>query len=279
MNTELSVHHRIFLRNCSCLTALVIQLCDHASTFQFESKYIWKRSLTPVKFVYLFCRYFGLICQIINVTLLFTKLYEAPVNPLICRHWFTFLISSIAVPGTMIHAIAMLRVYALHQKDFRVGILLTILLATTSGLCMHAWWLSYPHIRYDSICSLEYLPSSMLRLWVIAEESIILALIIIKKNVATRYANIVGRVVRDGGGFFVFMVVTALSLILPSAKAIHASLTTFALIWFLTIVSIMTCRLIKGFFQMDVEVPTDLSSESSRDVEFTSFIDIEEDAI
>ncbi|KAF8997481.1 hypothetical protein BDQ17DRAFT_1411394, partial [Cyathus striatus] len=238
----LNLQPSVFLRNSSCLAALVVQILDHVSTFQFECECIWRWSLTTVKFFYICSRYLGLIIQIVNVALLFTKLYDAPINPSLCRYWFTFLISSVVVLGTFLHVIVMLRVYALYRKDFKVGTLLATLLVGVNGLCVHAWWLCYPHTRYDAVCSLEDIPSSLLRfgICVIAEELIVLILTLAK--IATQYVHIVGRVVRDGGGVFVFMVATAIPLILPSLKAVRSTFATFSLVWTLTIVPIVTCR-------------------------------------
>ncbi|KAF8983951.1 hypothetical protein BDQ17DRAFT_751029 [Cyathus striatus] len=154
----------VFLRNCSCLAALVVLLYDHVITFRFEYKYIWKRPQSPVKSMYLFCRYFGLICQTVNAVLVFSKLQKAPVDAMLCRSWFTFLIASCSVLGTIFHIIVALRVYALHLKDHKIGILLAILLAVILGLRIHTWLLCYRHSTYGDICSVEYVPSSLLYL-------------------------------------------------------------------------------------------------------------------
>ncbi|KAF8997482.1 hypothetical protein BDQ17DRAFT_854153 [Cyathus striatus] len=266
----MDIYPSVFFRNCSCLAALVVLVYDHVITFRFEYNCIWKRSLTPVKFVYIFCRYSSLICQIVNAALLFTKLYRAPIDPLLCRQWTRFLITTCTVQGTMMHSIVMLRVYALHRKDLKIGILLFILLIAMAGSTLYTWW--FPH--HDDVCNLKHATSSMLpyRIWMIAVETIILTLTIAKMNVAAQYANIAEKVVRDGGGFFALMTV---ALILPSVQAVGAAITSFSFIWMLTISPVMTCRLIRGFLQMDEDASLDQCSRvSDNDVELTSFIDV-----
>ncbi|KAF8997470.1 hypothetical protein BDQ17DRAFT_1411389 [Cyathus striatus] len=184
MNSELTPEQSVFLRNCISLSALVVLLYDYASTFQFEYNYIW-------------------------------KLYPVPIETLLIRYWFTFLIASGNILGLAMHIIVMLR------------------------------------------------------------ESTLLILTLTKKNVETRYTNIVDKVVRDGGRFFVIMIAMSSVLILPSVQAIQAKYVTFPLVWKPTIYSILACRLIKGLLQVSTELPTDNSSASNNDVELTSFIDME----
>ncbi|KAF8997488.1 hypothetical protein BDQ17DRAFT_1509028, partial [Cyathus striatus] len=182
------------------------------------------RSLTAVKSVYFFSRYFGLLCQIVNTILFFTKMYKAPTEPSLCRYWFTFQLASFNVLGSLMHGIVMLRVYALHRKDYKVGILLSLLHVAALGSGIHICLSCFRNARYDEICNL--------RIYVIALESIILLLTFAKMNVTTQYANIVNRVLRDGGGFFVLMIAISIVWILPSIQAIRASFANFALIGF-----------------------------------------------
>ncbi|KAF8997467.1 hypothetical protein BDQ17DRAFT_1411386 [Cyathus striatus] len=113
------------------------------------------------------------------------------------------------------------------------------------------------------------------RIFGIILESTLLILTLTKKNVETRYTNIVDKVVRDGGRFFVIMIAMSSVLILPSVQAIQAKYVTFPLVWKPTIYSILACRLIKGLLQVSTELPMDNSSASNNDVELTSFIDME----
>ncbi|KAF8997504.1 hypothetical protein BDQ17DRAFT_1329343 [Cyathus striatus] len=180
------------------VAALVVLLYDHASTFRFEYNHIWKHPLTHVKYVYLFCRYFGLISQI---------------------YWFAFLIITGLPLGTALHVVIVLRVYALHQKDYKV--------------------------------------------------------VFSKRNIETQYANIINKVVRDGGNFFVLMLGMSLSvLMLPSVQVIRTTFLIFSF-WSLNIFSILSCRLIKGLLQLSTVSSMDHSKESYNDVELTSFIDVE----
>ncbi|KAF8998835.1 hypothetical protein BDQ17DRAFT_1361650 [Cyathus striatus] len=279
MNTSNARPSGAFLRNCSCLTSLVVLIYDHATTFRFEYQHIWKRPVTPVKCLYLFCRYLGLICQIVNIILLFTKLYQPPIDPLICGYWYAFLITSLTVLGSALHAIMMLRVYALYGKNVKVGILLAVLLAITAGLSIHAGWLCYPYVRYDDTCGFqEHTHSGMMGLgiWVIVLESIILALTLAKRNASTRHGDIVSKVIRDGGRFFAFMIVGSLVLIFSSVEPISMVLIGFTTIWMLSLSPIMTCGLIREFLQFKTEEAQSLDQLriSSSDVELTSFIDL-----
>ncbi|KAF8997485.1 hypothetical protein BDQ17DRAFT_854383 [Cyathus striatus] len=266
----------VFFRNCSSLIALVVLLYDHIITFKFEYKHVWKTSLTPVKVVYIFSRYFGLTCQTLNAALLFTKLHHAPITLTLCRFWFTFVLVSANVLATLMHSIIMLRVYALHHKDKKVGTILALLQMTAICLCIRSWISTYRENVYDDSCVLRRIPPCMLQfgIFVITGQTIIISLTLAKRKVKTQYVAIVRRVVRDGGGFFAFMAVFAITLILPSVRAVRATLLNFAFMWMLTIAPVVTCRLIKGSLQLSAEPLTECSS-SSEGVELTSYIDLE----
>ncbi|KAF9008303.1 hypothetical protein BDQ17DRAFT_143011 [Cyathus striatus] len=154
----------IFFRNCGCLAALVVLLYDHVSTFQFEFNSVWKRSLTPIKFVYIFSRYFGLMCQTVNTTLVFSKLRRIPVEQSLCKYWFAFLITTGTFLGMLLHGIVMLQVYALHQKDRKVGFFLVVSMCAIIGACVYTWTICYHHNVYDAICNLEFVPTILLYL-------------------------------------------------------------------------------------------------------------------
>ncbi|KAF8997466.1 hypothetical protein BDQ17DRAFT_1428986 [Cyathus striatus] len=129
--------------------------------------------------------------------------------------------------------------------------------------------MSLAMLRFGKVSLLNLLILSRLvdvdefRISMIILESFLFALTFSKRNIESRHANIVGTVVRDGGKFFVFMVVARIFTLLTGS-------------WKLTIFSVFACKLVKGLLQICTEPPTvRLSASSTDNVELTSFINIE----
>ncbi|KAF9005464.1 hypothetical protein BDQ17DRAFT_349772 [Cyathus striatus] len=265
----------IFIRTCSCLASLVVLICDYANTLQFEFRYVWKRPLNSVKFVYLFSRYFGLMSQMVNASLILTKLSQAPVELSMCRAWFIFLFVSCTIMAVMLDGIIMLRVYALHRKDRRVGLLLILIISTNFGLAIRSCVLTYGNDTHDDICNLKLPPRSMIQLGVVViiGEVIVWCLTLAKRNVGAGHAKVVNKVVREGGWIFALMCIAAITTVLPYTSFLRIAKAGFVLVWPLTIFSVATCRLIKGLLELIIE-PSICSGVSSSSRELTSFIDL-----
>ncbi|KAF8889112.1 hypothetical protein BD779DRAFT_1522001 [Infundibulicybe gibba] len=117
----------VVTRNYSSLIALVLLAWDMVLTFGDEYKYMWKRNWTPLKCVYLFCRYFSLAVQISNYVITQVLIFHVPVAHTVCRDWFLFQTACIMSLVYSVNAVLMLRVYALCSKSCNAAIFLVIL--------------------------------------------------------------------------------------------------------------------------------------------------------
>ncbi|KAF8887642.1 hypothetical protein CPB84DRAFT_1491767 [Gymnopilus junonius] len=127
-----SLHQQKLLQNLrfrqsSTVASIVVLLYEYIITFRKELRYIWRRPFKLNKAIYLFARYFGIIVQSINTYLALGPHAGLSIDERACKRWQLFQASSAYVLSGTLHFILMLMVYALHLKDWKIGIFLAFL--------------------------------------------------------------------------------------------------------------------------------------------------------
>ncbi|PPQ91253.1 hypothetical protein CVT25_006392 [Psilocybe cyanescens] len=117
----------ISIRKWSTLASWAVLLYEYIITFNDEIRFIWSFPVTAVRLIYVLSRYFAIIVQSINVFLILRPLSALDIPEQSCRRWFLFELIAVSVLMAALDSILMLRVYALHRKDRRVGVLLVVL--------------------------------------------------------------------------------------------------------------------------------------------------------
>ncbi|KAF8889115.1 hypothetical protein BD779DRAFT_419724 [Infundibulicybe gibba] len=150
------------IRNYSSLVALVFLIWETLVTSSDEYKYIWKHHWTPVKCIYLFCRYFSLAVQIINYVITRGPISRIPVAYTTCQTWFAFQATCTASLLCAVNVLLMLRVYALYNKDRRIAVFLAnLLILDTISTVAHG----YHYIKtcgFDDVCLMMSTPPIVL---------------------------------------------------------------------------------------------------------------------
>ncbi|KAF8884678.1 hypothetical protein BD779DRAFT_769557 [Infundibulicybe gibba] len=152
----------VTIRNYSSLVALIFLIWEILVTFGDECKYIWKHNWTPVKCIYLFCRYFSLAVQIINYVVTRDLGSRISVAYTTCQIWFAFQAICTTSLLCAVNALLMLRVYALYNKDRKIAIFLANLLILDTICTMVHTDYCVKTCGFDHACSMMSTPPTTL---------------------------------------------------------------------------------------------------------------------
>ncbi|KAF8889117.1 hypothetical protein BD779DRAFT_420260 [Infundibulicybe gibba] len=239
----------VMIRSYSSLVALVFLIWETLVTSGDECKYIWKHHWTPVKCIYLFCRYFSLAVQIINYVVTQGLISRIPVAYTTCQTWFAFQTTCTASLLCAVNILLMLRVYALYNKDRKIAVFLTNLLIidiiATIVHCYHC----VKTCGFDHACLMMSTPPTVL-------------------SFSTQILVMQGILwVRDGG--FVFVGTFALLVTTVPYAFFVKSLGHLVFSWFISLLSFAACRLTINLLRLDVT-----GASAQDDVELTSCIEV-----
>ncbi|TFK32156.1 hypothetical protein BDQ12DRAFT_692884 [Crucibulum laeve] len=241
---NMELYESIHIRNASCLAALVILLYEYSIMFAQEYQFVWKSRRTPVKWIYLFSRYFALGAQIANIILLAFPLSKIPVQRELCRPWFLFLIISTCMLFAALEIVLMLRVYALYRRSSRIKIFL-IVIFIINQVIVADFARREGSLPFDGICETTELPYEVIfpAVTVTLTQSIIWLMTVTKRNIGYGKAPIVGLMIRDGA--WIFVLLCAMYIITISyALTVKASKSHMILVWPMTLFSVGACRII-----------------------------------
>ncbi|KAF8881259.1 hypothetical protein BD779DRAFT_1025866 [Infundibulicybe gibba] len=221
----------VMIRSYSSLVALVFLAWDLVVTFGDEYEYVWKQNWTPVKCIYLFCRYFSLTVQIVNYAITQGPISQVPVAHTICKAWFTF--QSLCTTSLMssVNALLMLRVYALYDRSRAVATFLAIVFfVDVISLSAQAFYLAAETVApeapvFDQACLMKETPSAVLSsgIEVLVIQGTLWGMTWWKSNRSESWIRtpLISLVVRDGA--FVFVGLFAiLVIILPYALLVRS---------------------------------------------------------
>ncbi|KIK69471.1 hypothetical protein GYMLUDRAFT_35537 [Collybiopsis luxurians FD-317 M1] len=118
----------------SSVLGLLITGFDVAATRKKELEYVWAKPfrLTFVRFLFILARYMALLIHIIDISLTsvvtatFLRTKQAPERS--CTMLVVFHTVSLNIMLLVLHSILMIRVFALYDRSFRMGVFLLILL-------------------------------------------------------------------------------------------------------------------------------------------------------
>ncbi|TEB30737.1 hypothetical protein FA13DRAFT_1733158 [Coprinellus micaceus] len=276
----------VFMRNASCLAALVLVLLEFFANLKNEIRFIWHRPFNRVKIIYLLSRYTGLLSLVANAFLLFVgPLSTIPVDIRHCRKWFTgFTVISCAVMFA-IDSVAMLRVYVLYNRNPKIGALFASLLMTEATLVTTCSAQTIGKVPFNAICNVEKTPFTVVYFTcgvIITQLSLLLFTYMKRRQmVGQRQVPIIKLVFREGTWISsvvccIFLFTVPYSLITGHAKP-HV-----VLIWPTAILSPAACRVILNMYLLSFRTQSterwrdnrsDSTSFTDTDIQFTSFFD------
>ncbi|KAF8881254.1 hypothetical protein BD779DRAFT_1025874 [Infundibulicybe gibba] len=268
----------VMVRNYSCLIALVFLAWDLVVTFGDEYEYVWKQKWTPVKYIYLFCRYFSLAVQIINYVIIQGPISQVPVAHTICKAWFMF--QSLCATSMMcsINALLMLRVYALYDRSRGVATFLAIaFFVDVISLSAQGFYLGTrasvsEASVFDQACLMKQTPSAVLSssIEIVVVQGTLWGMTWWKNNRSEPWTRtpLIGLVMRDSA--FVFVGLFAILIITIPYTLLVKSVGHFLFPWFISLLAFIACRLTMNLLQLN----TPGASTQPGDLELTSFIEI-----
>ncbi|CAA7270301.1 unnamed protein product [Cyclocybe aegerita] len=189
------------IQNYSALSAFILLVWDYVDTLTDEVHYIWGQRLTPVKFAFLFARYYGLASQFTNYVLLMTRLSRMPVDHQMCKGWYGFQTVSFWLLYTSSDLVLMMRVYALYKHSQNIGMCL-LFLHTMEGIVVSlVGWHTLEHIQFNAACDAISIPPDVIAFAtvVIVSQCVVWVLTYYKRNVGHgQSVPVVDVVIRDG---------------------------------------------------------------------------------
>ncbi|KAF8881261.1 hypothetical protein BD779DRAFT_1025932 [Infundibulicybe gibba] len=264
--------NEVIIRSYSSLVALVFLAWDLVVTFGDEYEYVWKQNWTPVKCIYLFCRYFSLVAQIVNYVIAQGPISRVPVAHAICKAWYTFQSLSTTSLLCSVNALLMLRIYALYDWSRRIAIFLVILFfvdvisLSTQGLhlCVNA-------SIFDQACLMVETPPGVLgpSIEILVVQGALWGMTWWKSNRSQPWTRtpLLNLVMRDGA--FVFVGIFAILVITIPYALLVKSVGHFFFPWFTSLLAFAACKLTINLLRLDT-----LGASTQDDLELTSVIEV-----
>ncbi|KAF8891739.1 hypothetical protein BD779DRAFT_144646 [Infundibulicybe gibba] len=259
----------------SSVAALAFLVWDICITFDDEVKLIWSRPWTYTKFLFYFVRYLPLM---VEISILFVGTELSPqfhFSPHDCFIWQVYQgVASISIVAS-VDFILILRVYALfHNSPIVRSIVSVCFMLELAGMCT-GLALSLPGIKYDSICIVTEVPSSLI---IYGAASILFQTLLFS---LTAYKFF--RAIREGGGvplitllmrdgtwaFFVLFIVYVGQVSLYGLK--NHALAGIFYSWLLTAFSFSGYRILLNIHHFSHH-PSMSTQRTSTNIRFTSNI-------
>ncbi|KAF8992396.1 hypothetical protein BDQ17DRAFT_209087 [Cyathus striatus] len=251
-------------RNQSCCAALALLIWDFIINIEDEWRCIWSTSpvfMNPVKFGYLYVRYFTIVCHSINVYFAINSLSAVPIKPSLCILWFSIVLWCSYSLVVVFNILMMLRVYALYGKDKKVAASLFILLIIDGAISISYALRSIPALNLDATCRAHRGFKHILQftLVVIMTQSTLLYLTIRKRKIVPDCSHpLIALVVRDSAWIWILFCGIFLAN-LPYSKMAAVIRIDISFMWPTAIMSIAVCKIVINMQKLKVETPVDES--------------------
>ncbi|TFK72078.1 hypothetical protein BDN72DRAFT_378331 [Pluteus cervinus] len=237
-----------FARNCFAVAAVALLIYECIITHQDERRYIWKGPPNIYKFIYLFSRYFILVTQIVGLGFM-TIVLSRPVQPAVCYSWYRFEAIRLQLILACVEVILALRVYALHDRSPRIGILLLCILCISNTVEMVCAIRSVDKTSFDDTCiflsssreAIIQYPAALL-----FTHTSIFVLTIYKRNIIPRDrwhdVPVLRIITRDG--LVAFGIISVISSVVVPYSSFKHPIAHHVLPWLIALPSIGACRMI-----------------------------------
>ncbi|PFH47826.1 hypothetical protein AMATHDRAFT_6359 [Amanita thiersii Skay4041] len=250
----------VLVRLCLALASTVFLIAEFISAFRDECKYIWRGRFNFIKYMYIMARYPILLFQIITLILLATSLNVFPVPQGACLMWFYTQQMATVTSLTLLEATLSIRVYALHGKSFKTGMLLATSF-TVETLCNIVFSI-FIALEYqgNALCTSEANPR-----WIIPPSvatlthQIFIWGLTVKKwsdlNGVSATAQKISHIVMRDGTWVMFGILAITLTIIPYDLLI-GPITPIAFAVMCPAFSSATCRLILNIQSFNVDAPS-----------------------
>ncbi|KAF9447270.1 hypothetical protein P691DRAFT_129410 [Macrolepiota fuliginosa MF-IS2] len=118
----------------SPLAAWLLLVVEYVWCFGDEYALVWRTPLSFSKVSYVFSRYFPLLSQLANLGVM--SHLTLPISQEICHRWLAFQQVSAVLMQLGLEATLFLRLYALYQRDLKIGALVVSMFIIEIGFCL-----------------------------------------------------------------------------------------------------------------------------------------------
>ncbi|KZP22051.1 hypothetical protein FIBSPDRAFT_1043766 [Athelia psychrophila] len=237
-----------FARNLLGGTSLL--LWETCITFGSEVEFIWsKPNRSPIKWLYLWIRYYGLAVQILFSIMIF----RLPLPLEGCRTWYNAQFMLVQGLLSSIELVLVIRVYALYNCNKRVVLLMGVFLLSEIGALFAAVLQNTSTMHFTPRCYTVPEPGLVMpyAAAMVTNHVVIIGLTLGKQFLGNRAVwgrtPLVQLIMRDGTLAFVFMFLLLCMSMAHFAVQINA--TFILIIWFFPLMSLAGCRLILNMHQ------------------------------
>ncbi|KAF8960809.1 hypothetical protein BDZ97DRAFT_1284301 [Flammula alnicola] len=268
----------VFLRNVLCLAAAVFLIWEYVITCRDEYRYIWSGSMSRVKVLYMFARYFTLAILWANTYIVFVPLSRVPVPRHGCVGWFLLLIISASLLLAAIDSVIMLRVYALYNCSLKMAVFFTSLLVMQMMLIAISILRTVHLLPFSETCDVVETPREVIYVMAVDvfTQTILLLLTIAKRKIAFGESLVVHLVIRDGA--WVFVLLASIWVVnVPYSLFTHVAKFHIVFVWPIALMSTATCRLIMNMHKIPLEMLSNRysgSGSTGTDIAFTTHIEM-----
>ncbi|KAF8154428.1 hypothetical protein B0H34DRAFT_716445 [Crassisporium funariophilum] len=240
-------------QNYSSLSALILFIWDHFNTLPDGIAYLgsfgmYSAPWTLFTWPYLFARYIGLIFQLTNNFVLFTRISQLPVSYDVCKGWYAFQILALWCLFSASDMVVMLRVYELYQRSWRIGLSLITLHSFEALIASICGWRTLNALSFDPACNAWDIPveAIVFAASVIISQCTIWTLTLMKRDVKDgERASIMKTILRDlKWAWAWFILLSVFGAVIPYFFIRQYIKPHLIFSWPMTILSIATYRLV-----------------------------------
>ncbi|KAF9068416.1 hypothetical protein BDP27DRAFT_1421950 [Rhodocollybia butyracea] len=266
---------------------LVATGCDVVITMRGEMQFIWKKPLriTFVRCLFVLMRYIPIALHISNIIL--TSIWldgTEQISEHRCRIMMIFRLLAFSTMLMLLELVLILRVYALYDRSWAVGVSLLLLLMsriTSSAYSVHDHLLRSPEkIKFIGHCvpSVNFDDGRNV-VWVLSFVTSVIIILALKRTVwdFRQYSHSLFSVLnKDGLKVFSVIFVAVVATTLTSIKK-GVNLYFFIFPLFISIISAAGCHTILNLQRLESELADadGNSSEHKRDIELTTISNVD----
>ncbi|KAF9477085.1 hypothetical protein BDN70DRAFT_934505 [Pholiota conissans] len=258
------------------IAAFVVQCSELISHIPAEIKYLWKTRLRFVTCLYVWCRYFPLVAQIISLAL--SQTIENNPRHNLC--YISVILRGVAaqLTTTCVETILMIRVHALYNCSRKTGLFLLAIMVIGTSMEVAGSSMSMMRLQpgpQGTMCIPEPCPIGTLLTFVAGCALIqgTLFVMTVSKIVCHRKtgwikAPVVSSMLRDGFVIFVTLIII-ISGIIASDRLRNKRVVVWNVgySWYLSLISVVGCRLVLNIRRLTVdEAPLIQNEEYNRDI-------------
>ncbi|TFK75737.1 hypothetical protein BDN72DRAFT_453565 [Pluteus cervinus] len=236
-----------FARNCSSVSAVALLTYECIITHQEERRYIWRGPSNLYKYIYLFSRYFVLSTQVLGLCFM-TIILSRPVQPAICHAWHRFEAVRLQLILACVEVVLALRVYALHDRSPKIGIILLSILCISGTVEMACVMRLVDKSSFNNTCVLLAVPREVAQYpaALLFTHTSIFILTIYKRNIIPRErwhdVPVFRIITRDG--LVAFGIISVISSVAVPYNTFKRPIAHLLLPWLIALPSIGVCQMI-----------------------------------